>query len=432
MPRLRELPPTAGLPLGWRDLVRPGLPGLERAAARLLDVEALQLTCSGTAALLIALVTLRGLSRRRKVIVPAYTCPLVAHAVAAAGLELVVCDVVPGTPALCPRRLAALLDAGTLAVVPTHLAGRVVDVAGVQAAASRAGAWVIEDAAQAFGARRGGQPVGTLGDVGFYSLAVGKGLTLYEGGLLHARDPALRRALADTAQRLARPDAPREALRVLQLLGYALLYRPATLGLAYGAPLRRALRAGDLVGAVGDRHDRRIALHPVGRWRNAVGTRAIGRLPQHLQACARQAAWLRDRLDGLGGARVLVDAPGDAGTWPCLLLVLPSQSLRDAVLARVWARGIGASRLFIHALPDYPALHGLAGAGADVPNARDLAARTLTFGTSPWVDARDAATLARALRDCGPAESARSEGPPDEEHAGGDLVARATVAAHQR
>jgi len=54
----------------------------------------------------------------------------------------------------------------------------------------------------------------------------------------------------------------------------------------------------------------------------------------------------------------------------------------------LWTAGLGVSRLFIHALPDYPYLAAQLGP-ADVPNARDFAARMLTISNSPWLQERD-------------------------------------------
>ena len=79
--RPHELPPTAGLPLRLADL-RPGAATLAADIAAQLGTPPLQLECSGTASLLIALTTLRELQpQRRRVVAPAFTCPLVAIAV---------------------------------------------------------------------------------------------------------------------------------------------------------------------------------------------------------------------------------------------------------------------------------------------------------------------------------------------------------------
>src|SRR5580698_10596833 len=105
-----ELPPTAGLPLRPGDLFAGG-GGLAAEIATQLGTPPLQLECSGTAALVISLLALRELQpQRRIVVVPAYTCPLVALAVHRAGLELRLCDLRPSHYDMDPQALAAACD----------------------------------------------------------------------------------------------------------------------------------------------------------------------------------------------------------------------------------------------------------------------------------------------------------------------------------
>ncbi|HXD38540.1 MAG TPA: DegT/DnrJ/EryC1/StrS family aminotransferase [Rhodanobacter sp.] len=397
LPRRRhELPPTAGLPLRPGDL-RPGAPTLAADIAALLGTPPLQLECSGTASLLVALIALRELQpQRHRVVVPAFTCPLVAIAVRQAGLELQLCDLRHGHYDMDPAALRAACDARTLAIVPTHLAGRVADVEDALVVARRVGAYVIEDAAQALGARRDGVSVGLAGDIGFFSLAAGKGLSIYEGGLLLARDPPLRERLAHTAARLVPRRPGREWRRRIELLGYAALYRPWGLRLAYGNSLRRALRRGDPIAAVGDDFPLRIPLHRVGWWRQAVGAHAATRLPAFLDKLSAQAQRRLPRLRQIDGIEVFDDPAGACGTWPFLLLLLPDRQRRDAALAQLWSSGYGVSRLFIHALPDYAYLADIVPA-QDVPHARDFAARSLTIGNSPWMSEADFDMVCRVL-----------------------------------
>jgi len=389
-PHRTEAPPTAGLPPRWGDLwptaSRRG--SLERQAAAFVGVDDVQAECSGTAALVVALTAMHRLSGRRVVVVPAYTCPLVAIAVAHCGLELRLCDLAPGSIDFDTQALARACDRDVLAVLPTHLAGRVADVATAVALARAVGAFVIEDAAQAFGARRERRSVGLDGDAGFFSLAVGKGLTTYEGGLLVSADASLRRELRRTSREIVPWRPGWELRRSLELLGYHACYRPSLLRLAYGAPLRRALRRGDPVAAVGDDFPMRIPLHTLGRWRRNVGARAFARLPAFVADCASRARRRRARLAAIEGVAVLGDPAGAEGSWPFLLLQLPDEATRDAVLGRLWGEGRGVSRLFIHALPDYAYLRGVV-AAADVPNARRFAATTLTISNSPWLDEAD-------------------------------------------
>lgn len=379
----REAPPTAGLPLGLSDLAGEVPAPLTALAAAWLGVEQVQLECSGTAALTIALATLHEHARsRREVAIPAFTCPLVPLAIRRAGLVPRLVDVRPGHFDMDPQRLAEACTERTLAVVPTHLGGRTANVAAANAIAHAVGASTIEDAAQALGARIDGRFAGTYGDIGFFSLAAGKGLSIFEGGLLVARDEAWHERFRRVSRRMARWRPGWELRRTIELAGYAALYRPHGLGVAYGGPLRRALRRGDLLSAAGERFDANFPMHPVGRWRRAVGARAFGRLPAFIATTTAQAAARVPVLASIPGVHVFVD---DGGTWPYLMLRLPDEATRDAVLRRLWSSRLGVGRMFLHALPDYEYLEDMPG-GDDVPHARDFAARTLTITNSPWLD----------------------------------------------
>jgi dTDP-4-amino-4,6-dideoxygalactose transaminase len=300
------------------------------------------------------------------------------------------CELLPQGLDMDPAALAQLCSERTLAVVPTHLAGRVADVASARACAKAVGAKVFEDAAQALGATIQGRSVGADSDLAFFSLAVGKGLTLYEGGALYVRDAALREACRESAAALAPWRPTWELLRCLQLLAVGALYRPACLPWAYGWGLRRALHRDDWIGAAGEHFSTKIPLHRVGRWRRAVGRRALQRLPQFLARSRQQAALRIERLRRIAGLLVLDDSPAADradGTWPVILLLLPDRERRDAVLRRMWAGGWGLSLPFVHALPDHPACAGavMPVAADDLPNARDLAARLLAVSNSPWL-----------------------------------------------
>ncbi|MGN6226118.1 MAG: DegT/DnrJ/EryC1/StrS family aminotransferase [Dyella sp.] len=388
MRRLREIPPTAGLPLQAADLL-PHRDALAATLAAQLGTPPLQLECSGTAALLVALHVLKARAPNRSVVVaPAYTCPLVAIAVHRMGLTLRLCDTRPDHWDLDPQALAQACREDTLAILPTHLAGLVADMDAPLAIARATGAFVIEDAAQALGAREGGQSVGLRGDIGFFSLAAGKGLSIYEGGLLATRYDALRDELRATSAAIVPRATGGELRRSVELLGLAALYRPSLLGLAYGMPLRRALKRGDPVAAVGDDFAPQIPFHRVGRWRRGVGTRAATRLPDFLIANRARALQRVAKLRTLPGITVFDEASGTTGSWPFLLVLMPTAAQADAALAELWTAGLGVSRLFVHALPDYAYLADRV-PQASMPRARDFAQRALTISNSAWLDDAD-------------------------------------------
>ncbi len=384
--RWRELPPTAGLPLQWCDFFSTSRDqnDFETALARFLNVPAVQVECSGTACLVIALETLKRVSARRTVVIPAYTCPLIPMAVARAGLRVRLCDMLKDRFDFDPDALSAACDDDTLCIVPTHLGGLAADLAPVLEIAQRVGAYVVEDAAQSLGATWKGRPVGTIGDIGFYSLARGKGLTLYEGGILVARDESLRRALAQTARELI-PARPRlEAIRLAQLIGYRIGYHPAALRLTYGLPLRYWLKRSDPVRAVGDTFGRDIPLHRMGAWRKRIGASAFQRLPVAVMENAGRGRRRAKELERIRGLKVIQDLPHSSGTWPFLTVLLDTKEARDRALSRLWLSGSGVSRLFIHDLTGYPDLRGVVPA-APVPNASSLAERCLTITNSAWL-----------------------------------------------
>jgi hypothetical protein len=130
--------------------------------------------------------------------------------------------------------------------------------------------------------------VGLKGDIGFFSLAVGKGLSTFEGGVLMAREPSMRAALR-AAGAATRFSLWWELRRSIELLGYAMLYRPSGLRMAYGKPLEKSLSRGDWVEAAGDDFDDLIPQHRLGRWRQSVGAKALRRLAAFQQASGRPA-----------------------------------------------------------------------------------------------------------------------------------------------
>lgn len=383
----REIPPTAGLPLRWRDLL--GLSGeLAPALARQLSIPLPALPCSGTAALIIALRVLQQrMPGRTRLIVPAYTCPLVALAAHyCPPLRVVPCDLQPGSIDLDEQQLAQLCDESTLAVVVTHLAGRVADVDTAKRIAGAVGAAVVEDAAQAMGALDDGQSVGLKGDVGFFSMALGKGLTTAEGGVLFSRDPVLHQALHRQCLRDLPFSLRWELQRTAELWGYGLFYRQQGLYYVYGKALRAALAQGDEVAAVGDDFSiNDIPLHHLGGYRRKVGAAALARLPDHLQQGRTRALRRAARLNALPGVSVIMDRPGQQGTWPFLMALMPSAQARDAAMAQLWTSGLGVTRLFVRALPDYPDVVPLLEAGSQTTQAQTFASRTLSISNSHWL-----------------------------------------------
>ena len=146
-------------------------------------------------------------------------------------------------------------------------------------------------------------------------------------------------------------------------------YNPALLPLAYGRPLRRELDRGDEIAAVGDAFTLDdIPLHRMDALRLRVAANALERLPAFLEA-GRDRAVRRAGMLERAGAEVLRDDPGGEGVWPFFMVLMPDRDRRDRALGALWRSGLGVSKLFVRALPDYPYLAG-AVEGGPCPAAR--------------------------------------------------------------
>jgi len=169
---------------------------VERLEQRLADMHQVEhvLTCgSGTFAVELALRALK-VGPGDEVVLAAYDYGGNFLSVHAVGARPVLVDVDAENWNLAPEGLAAALGSATRAVIVSHLHGGLVPMREVMALAGQQGVAVIEDAAQAPGARVQGRPAGTWGDVGILSFGGSKLLTAGRGGALLTRR-------ADVAQR---------------------------------------------------------------------------------------------------------------------------------------------------------------------------------------------------------------------------------------
>jgi len=148
---------------------------------------------NGTDALFLALRAL-GIGPGDEVIVPAFTFIATAEAVSATGARPVFADVDEETATLDPEALKAAITARTAAIIPVHLYGRAAAMEPILEIAQQHGLAVIEDAAQAHGARYQGRRVGSFGVAACFSFYPGKNLGCYgDGGAVVTNDEALAR-----------------------------------------------------------------------------------------------------------------------------------------------------------------------------------------------------------------------------------------------
>ncbi|WP_079433178.1 DegT/DnrJ/EryC1/StrS aminotransferase family protein [Zoogloea sp. LCSB751] len=146
---------------------------------------------NGTDALELALRA-AGVGPGREVVTVANAGMYASTAIRATGATPVYVDVRADTLLVDPDLLAAAITPATGAIVVTHLYGRMADVERLVPVAHQRGIPVIEDCAQAHGARRQGRAAGSWGDLAAFSFYPTKNLgALGDGGLVTGQDPAL-------------------------------------------------------------------------------------------------------------------------------------------------------------------------------------------------------------------------------------------------
>lgn len=255
-----------------------------------------------------------GIEAGDEVICSPYTMSASASCALFYGGVPIFADIDPDSFCLDPRSVAARISPRTKAIIVVHLFGRPADMDALLALARSRGIALVEDAAQAPGARINGQPVGALGDIGGFSLNCHKHIHCGEGGLMVSRDPRLA-----------------ERMRLIR---------------NHGENLTDSLPVQELPNLVGQNY-RLSELHA------AVAGAQLPRLDAYLAHRNRLAAYLAPRIRQLPGLRV-PEVPANLYhayyVFPMLFDAQTAGLSRDlftqAVLAELpAARGIGQTPL---------------------------------------------------------------------------------------
>jgi dTDP-4-amino-4,6-dideoxygalactose transaminase len=336
---------------GWY-ILGPEVRAFEEEFAAFCGVRHCVGVANGTEALHLALVGL-GIGPGDEVITVANAAVYEALTILQAGARPVLVDVDPQTHTLDPALLEAALTPRTRAVMPVHLYGRMADMPAILAFAERHGLLVVEDCAQAHGARQGGRPAGSMGACGCFSFYPSKNLgALGDGGAIVTDDPALA-----------------ERLRRLRQYGWSRKYYSTE-------PAGLNSRLDELQAAL-----LRVKLPHLPAW-NA----------RRRELARRYAALLADTPLGLPAPH-----PDEEHVYHLYVVRAPG---RDRLLEALRERGIGADvhyPLPAHQQPIYRD-SGYAPAGG-LPVTERLAAEVLSLPIYPELTDQEADEVAAALRE---------------------------------
>ncbi len=173
----------------------PEIEALEAELAAMLQVKAAIGVSSGTDALLAALMAL-DIGPDDEVVTTTYSFFATAGTIWRVGARPVLVDIDPVTFNIDPDAAARAITSRTRAILPVHLYGQSAEMDPLVDVARARGVPIIEDAAQAIGARYKGRPVGGIGTIGCFSFFPSKNLGAFgDGGLLTTSDDAIAHRL---------------------------------------------------------------------------------------------------------------------------------------------------------------------------------------------------------------------------------------------
>lgn len=346
---------------GWLTM-GPRTQAFEQALAERLGAGHVVTVSSGTSALHLACIAL-GLGSGDEAIVPALTSVATANAVRSTGALPVLCDVRGAHDLnLDPDDVERRVGPATRAVVAVHLCGYPAALAALRELCDRHGLALIEDAAQAIGARTDAdaRPAGTVGTLGCFSFGATAQLGVGEGGAIATDDEQLAarvRLLRSHAMTTVTWDRHR---------GYAHAYDVVDVGYNYR----------------------------LDEPRSALGHSRLGRLDDDLGTRRALARAYRERLGALEGLELPWSADdverSSHFSFPVLLRDAPT---RDAFRASLAASGIEtAAHDALHRLTEYRELMP----GLSLPAAEDVADRHCLLPMSASYGGREADAVASA------------------------------------
>ena len=338
-------------------IMGPEVAELERRLAAFTGARHVISCASGTDALLIAMMA-KGVGPGDAVLCPAFTYTATPETIALIGASPVFVEVEAATFNIAPERIAdgvaAARSAGLrpVGVIAVDLFGLPADYAGIAAAASAAGLWVLADAAQSFGAVYRDRNVGTLAEVTATSFFPAKPLGCYgDGGALFTDDDALA-----------------DAMRSIRLHGK-------------GADKYDVVRIG-----VNGRLDTLQA---------AVLIEKLAIFSDELEARERVARRYHDGLAGTVAVPVVANASRSA--WAQYTLRVPGGG-RDALARSLAAERIPTQVYYPRPLHHQPAYVHYPVARAGVPVAEQLPGEVLSVPMHPYLAPADQDRIIAAVR----------------------------------
>lgn len=345
-----------------------------------------------------------------EVVMPAYTCSVVAYAVSISGNTPVFVDAEANGFNMDLDQLEAAITPNTAMVIPTHVFGfpanvdRIAEI--VRHAEARHGRkiWILQDCAHAFGATWRGRRVSEAGDAALFGLGISKMMTSIFGGMLTTSDAALAARVREW--RSANSPAP--------TTGASLEHRVylAAATTAFSAPFYGAVRwlqdeTSLLDGMTKAYHmDGQIRLPPDAAHQMPpidaeVGLTQLARYPHFVERRRHRARIYREQLSLPAGWRMPAD--DDGATYSHFPIHVPD---RERTIRDFLAAGIQLGRLIEYSVPHLAEYGGAS--PSRYPNSWSHSEHTINLPVHPDLSDREQARIVARINELSPVTMAAS------------------------
>lgn len=231
IPRQHPKPPKNSFLLFITSLLRnrliegPDIERFEEALAQYLGMKHAILLGSARAGLYLTLKVL-GVGKGDEIILPSYTCSIVPGIIVVLKAKPVFIDSDPETFNMNPKLIESRISSRTKAIILTHIEGHSADWSSIMKIARKYNLKIIEDCAQAVGAKYKGKKVGSLGEISYLSFATGKQVKTMGGGVALTNNDYLAREIKKLREIFFLPKQNRLIKKFIFTSLIALLTRP--------------------------------------------------------------------------------------------------------------------------------------------------------------------------------------------------------------
>ena len=393
---LRTLPPTAA-PILFRNMFYAMVSALSEDEAeskfkdqirKYFNVKHVFLVSSGKAAIYLTLLGLEQISKRREVIIPAYSSFCLASAVARTGLSIKLCDIDPETLDFDLSKLQSLITEKTLAVIPVHNYGLICNLKEIQNLATGKGAHVVEDAAQAAGALFENHKVGTIGDVGILSLGRGKNICALGGGVILTDKDEFASSIEERLKKYPTPQMFASFKPFITGLGLSLFLNPERYALPAHLPLL------DLGANIFD-PDFKIARFP--HLNAEVGRKTFSWLERYNEIRIQNSRLFNDRLGVNEHLKIPRPDPNGKSVYLRFPIIYDKRDDREKTFRELHRKRLGASTSYPTPLNQIIGFKKYLAGDDDFPGAQFVSDRILTLPTHPYVTQDDIEKIVSAI-----------------------------------